>query len=136
GAEDLLEYHLSLDETARNEWTEKQKLTEDPCCTRLGRALRKSSIDELPQLFNVLTGDMSLVGPRPMMPTQQSLYPGRNYYKIRPGITGAWQVEKRNASSFSERAVYDDQYFGKVSLLADLSILFVTIGVVLRGTGR
>ncbi len=134
-AEALLTQHLDEDDAARAEWSVKQKLTSDPRITRFGRALRRTSIDELPQLINVLTGDMSLVGPRPMMPSQQSLYPGRAYYKLRPGITGPWQVSKRNETGFSERARYDDFYDETMSLSLDVRILFRTVIAVVRGTG-
>ena len=90
GAEAQLEAHLSADPAARAEWTLTQKLKKDPRITGIGRVLRKSSADELPQLWNVLRGDMSLVGPRPMMPDQAQLYPGTAYYALRPGITGSW----------------------------------------------
>lgn len=135
GAEGLLVEHLDCNAAARTEWDAKQKLTNDPRITRLGHALRRTSIDELPQLLNVLAGDMSLVGPRPMMPSQQSLYPGRAYYKLRPGITGPWQVSQRNESEFSERAQYDDAYNASMSFGQDLRILMKTVFAVIRGTG-
>jgi lipopolysaccharide/colanic/teichoic acid biosynthesis glycosyltransferase len=81
--------------------TPTQKLRDDPRITTVGRVLRKTSLDELPQLFNVLTGDMSLVGPRPIMVNQKSLYTGRRYYDMRPGLTGLWQVSERNECSFA-----------------------------------
>ena len=93
-------------------------------------------MDELPQLWNVLRGDMSLVGPRPMMDGQQDLYPGIAYYTMRPGITGFWQVSKRNDSTFAERADFDDRYDREVSLATDLRLLAATVGVVLRATGH
>ena len=80
-------------------------------------------------------GDMSLIGPRPMMPEQQSLYPGRAYYKLRPGMTGSWQVSKRNESEFAGRAAYDDAYHAELSLWTDIKILVRTASVVVRGTG-
>ncbi|NNE89987.1 MAG: sugar transferase [Silicimonas sp.] len=134
-AEAQLARYLELNPEAKKEWETKQKLSYDPRCTTVGRLLRRSSIDELPQIFNVLVGDMSLVGPRPMMPCQQALYPGQAYYNMRPGMTGAWQVTSRNTSDFSDRAAYDDQYYARVSLVEDLRILAHTVGVVLRGTG-
>ncbi|QMU58489.1 MAG: sugar transferase [Boseongicola sp.] len=134
-AEMLLEDHLEQNPTDRAEWDSKQKLASDPRCTRMGRIIRRISLDELPQLLNVLTGDMSLVGPRPMMPSQQSLYPGRSYYNLRPGLTGSWQVSKRNESEFSERAEYDDRYDMTLSIWTDIKILFQTVAVVVRGTG-
>ena len=136
GADARLEAHLKADPAARAEWTLTQKLKEDPRITRIGRFLRKSSADELPQLWNVLRGDMSLVGPRPMMPDQASLYPGTAYYALRPGITGSWQVSARNDSSFADRARFDTDYERRVSAATDLAILLATVRVVLRGTGH
>ncbi|MEP5199583.1 MAG: sugar transferase, partial [Paracoccaceae bacterium] len=120
---------------AKVEWETKQKLSFDPRCTAVGRLLRRTSIDELPQIFNVLSGDMSLVGPRPMMPCQQALYPGQAYYSMRPGMTGAWQITSRSTSDFADRAAYDDHYNSRLTLVEDLSILARTVGVVVRGTG-
>ena len=134
-AEAQLARYLESNPEAKQEWETKQKLSYDPRCTAVGRLLRRTSIDELPQIVNVLAGDMSLVGPRPMMPCQQALYPGQAYYNMRPGMTGAWQVTTRNTSDFSDRAAFDDQYYARVSLVEDLRILAQTIGVVLRGTG-
>lgn len=134
-AELLLEAHLSDSPDARREWNAKQKLSNDPRCTRFGRALRRTSLDELPQIFNVLFGDMSLIGPRPMLPCQQALYPGRSYYGLRPGMTGLWQVSKRNQTDFADRAYYDDAYDVTLSAWRDLGILAKTVRVVLRGTG-
>lgn len=135
GADEKLEEHLVLDPAAREEWDTTQKLKSDPRITRFGRILRKSSMDELPQLWNVLIGDMSLVGPRPMMPSQQNLYPGQAYYRLRPGITGPWQVSKRNESSFADRAHFDQDYDRNLSLSTDLGLLIKTVRVVLRATG-
>ena len=103
--------------------------------TKVGRLIRKTSLDELPQLWNVLTGDMSLVGPRPMMPAQAPLYPGQAYYRLRPGLTGYWQISSRNESSFAERAGFDSRYAAELSLRTDVRVLFSTVRVVLRGTG-
>lgn len=134
-AEAMLEQYLNQNDEARQEWETKQKLNFDPRITTVGKALRRSSIDELPQLWNVLCGDMSLVGPRPMMPSQQALYPGHGYYRLRPGLTGSWQVTERSTSSFADRAKYDDAYDADVSFALDATIVAKTIGVVLRGTG-
>ncbi len=130
-----LEDYLADNPAARKEWDETQKLKNDPRITVLGRVLRKTSLDELPQLFNVLKGDMSLVGPRPMMPDQQGLYPGTAYYTLRPGITGLWQISDRNESSFASRADFDATYSEHLSFKTDLNVLCATAGVVLRGTG-
>lgn len=135
GADDLLEAHLAADPAARAEWASTQKLKADPRITRIGRPIRKVSLDELPQVWNVLKGDMSLVGPRPMMPGQAPLYPGRAYYRLRPGLTGFWQISDRNETSFASRAAYDTQYARRLSLPTDIFVLCVTVWVVLRGTG-
>nr|WP_249200588.1 sugar transferase [Thetidibacter halocola] len=134
-ADALLEAHLSENPTARAEWAVNQKLRNDPRITPVGRIIRKTSLDELPQLWNVLRGDMSLVGPRPMMVNQQDLYPGTAYYALRPGITGLWQTSVRNDSSFAERAGFDTEYLRQLSFGTDVAILLRTARVVLRGTG-
>lgn len=126
---------LATDPEARAEWDQNQKLRNDPRITRFGRFLRKSSLDELPQLWNVLRGDMSLVGPRPMMISQQLMYPGTAYYALRPGITGFWQTAGRNRTTFEARAEYDAAYEAELSLGTDVRILARTVGVVLKGTG-
>lgn len=135
GADQKLEAHLAANPAARQEWDRTQKLKCDPRITRVGSFIRKCSLDELPQLWNVLIGDMSLVGPRPMMPSQRDMYPGQAYYRLRPGITGTWQVSKRNESSFAERAQFDQDYEQSVSLATDLGLLVKTVRVVMRGTG-
>ncbi len=134
-AETALAVHLATHPAARAEWACTQKLKHDPRVTRVGRFLRRSSLDELPQLWNVLKGDMSLVGPRPMLPSQQDMYPGKAYYTLRPGITGYWQISERNKSSFSARASFDTAYERDLSLGTDMSVLLRTVLVVLRGTG-
>lgn len=134
-ADAYLERYLASDAEARAEWNATQKLKNDPRITRLGRIMRKTSLDELPQLFNVLIGDMSLVGPRPIMLSQKALYPGRSYYEIRPGLTGLWQVSDRNECSFVERVRFDDAYHHAMSFWIDAKIIVRTIGVVMRGTG-
>jgi lipopolysaccharide/colanic/teichoic acid biosynthesis glycosyltransferase len=131
----LLEQHLRDNPAARVEWDSTQKLKNDPRITRMGRFLRKTSMDELPQLWNVIAGDMSLVGPRPMMPDQQHLYPGIAYYSLRPGLTGPWQVTARNESEFCKRSEYDQAYDKELSLGTDILLLIRTLGVVMKGTG-
>lgn len=131
----LLEQHLRDNPAARVEWDSTQKLKNDPRITRMGRFLRKTSLDELPQLWNVIAGDMSLVGPRPMMPDQQHLYPGIAYYSLRPGLTGPWQVTARNESEFCKRSEYDQAYDKELSLGTDILLLIRTLGVVMKGTG-
>lgn len=135
GADAELQSYLDGNPDMRAEWDSKQKLLNDPRITPVGHVLRKSSIDELPQLFNVLKGDMSLVGPRPMMVDQRAMYPGDDYYDLRPGITGFWQITDRNNASFAERAFHDGRYNARLSLLTDIKVLWATVRVVLRGTG-
>jgi exopolysaccharide production protein ExoY len=135
-ADKRLKDHLEQDQTARSEWDAFQKLRYDPRITPLGKFLRKSSMDELPQLWNVLVGDMSLVGPRPMMPEQKPLYPGHAYFLLRPGVTGLWQVSDRNNSTFAQRAEFDAVYERDLSLLTDVKLLVATVGVVFRCTGK
>ncbi len=134
-AETRLNEYLAANPDARAEWELNQKLRNDPRITRVGRFLRRTSLDELPQLWNVLRGDMAIVGPRPMTVEQGPLYPGTAYFRLRPGITGPWQVSDRHESSFAARANYDTNYAKSLSLREDLSILARTIGVVLRCTG-
>lgn len=134
-ADARMEDHLAANPEARKEWDQTQKLKKDPRITRIGAFLRRASLDELPQLWNVMTGDMSLVGPRPMMPVQQGLYPGLAYYALRPGITGAWQTAGRNKTTFEARAEFDAAYEASVTLAGDVKILAQTIGVVVKGTG-
>ncbi|MEM7489684.1 MAG: sugar transferase [Pseudomonadota bacterium] len=135
-AEARLAAHLAADPAARAEWDRDQKLRDDPRVTRFGAVLRRTSLDELPQLWNVLMGDMSLVGPRPMMPCQRGLYPGRAYWRLRPGLTGPWQVSGRGETSFAARADFDQAYDAACSLAHDLRLIAATLGVVLRATGR
>jgi exopolysaccharide production protein ExoY len=135
-AEQALEKHLSSDLEAAKEWAVYQKLKKDPRITRVGRLIRKTSLDELPQLWNVLRGDMSIVGPRPMMVDQVVLYPGTAYYALRPGVTGSWQVSERNNSTFEDRARFDSDYLRELSLWTDTKILFKTIPAVLKSTGH
>ena len=127
--------YLATNPQAKAEWESTQKLKKDPRITPIGRLLRKTSMDELPQLWNVLRGEMSLVGPRPMMVSQRGLYPGTSYFALRPGITGLWQISDRNNCAFSDRASFDSVYDRSVSLALDISILFRTILAVTRGTG-
>lgn len=134
-ADAQLEAYLAANPAARAEWNATQKLKNDPRITRIGNILRKTSLDELPQLFNVLAGSMSLVGPRPMMVKQKPLYDGQAYFQLAPGITGLWQTSDRNNCDFVDRIKYDETYGRTVSLATDLRILFKTVGVVLRGTG-
>lgn len=134
-ADALLAEYLAKHPEARAEWEATQKLKLDPRVTRIGRLIRKCSMDELPQLWNVVTGSMSLVGPRPMMPSQEQYYSGLGYYRQRPGITGLWQISDRNEGEFVGRVRYDDIYDRTVSFQTDIRVLLRTVLVVLRGTG-
>jgi lipopolysaccharide/colanic/teichoic acid biosynthesis glycosyltransferase len=134
-ADARMETYLAADPELRREWNETQKLKRDPRITGFGRVLRKCSLDELPQLWNVLKGDMSLVGPRPMMVSQQALYPSVVYYRMRPGITGYWQTSARNDTTFADRAKFDAEYDRDLSLATDLRLLARTVRTVVRGTG-
>lgn len=136
-ADALLAQHLRENEAARSQWATHQKLARDPRITRLGAVLRKYSIDELPQFWNVLKGDMSLVGPRPCMFAQKELYGSYwpYYCAVRPGITGLWQVSGRSEVSFRRRAAMDANYVSTLSLQQDFAILLRTIAVVVGAQG-
>jgi lipopolysaccharide/colanic/teichoic acid biosynthesis glycosyltransferase len=134
-ADERMEDYLAAHPEARLEWDLTQKLKDDPRITRIGKVLRQTSLDELPQLWNVLLGEMSLVGPRPIMLSQQSIYPGVAYYLLRPGCTGFWQTAGRNRTTFEARADYDTAYERNLSLMTDLKILVGTVGVMMKGTG-
>lgn len=134
-AEKHLEAYLNANPDARAEWDATQKLKKDPRVTLVGRILRKTSLDELPQLWNVLTGEMSVVGPRPMMVNQKDAYLGKAYYRLQPGITGLWQVSDRNEGEFVGRVRYDDIYDRVCSLKTDTWVLMRTVIVVIRCTG-
>jgi lipopolysaccharide/colanic/teichoic acid biosynthesis glycosyltransferase len=118
-------------------WNRDQKLLNDPRCTPLGVFLRRSSLDELPQLWNVLRGEMSLVGPRPILPEQRGQYGSffNRYASLRPGLTGLWQVMGRNQISFAGRVFLDQVYISRRSLVLDAYILLRTVWVVLCGRG-
>ncbi len=126
---------LASDENARREWQADYKLRADPRITRLGRFLRKTSLDEAPQLINVLRGEMSLVGPRPIVDAEIPRY-GRRfvaYCAQRPGITGLWQVSGRNDVSYRRRVALDTAYSARKSIILDMRILLATVpAVVLR----
>lgn len=134
-ADARMEACLAANPDMRREWNETQKLKCDPRITRFGRIIRKCSLDELPQLWNVLKGDMSLVGPRPMMLSQQALYPSTVYFRMRPGITGYWQTSARNDTSFAARAEFDAAYDRDLSFSTDLKLLGRTVKTVMHGTG-
>lgn len=133
----VLQEHLDANPDAAKEWNANYKLKNDPRITRLGRFLRKSSLDELPQLFNVITGEMSLVGPRPIVEEEAARYGSRyeHYLEARPGLTGLWQISGRNDTTYDQRVRLDSRYVRDASLSLDLLIIVRTVGVVLRRTG-
>jgi exopolysaccharide production protein ExoY len=136
-AETALEEHLARNPKAREEWARSQKLADDPRITRIGAFLRKTSLDELPQLYNVLVGDMSLVGPRPILQVETARYHEhlQSYLSVRPGLTGLWQISGRSDCSYSERVALDVRYVREWRLLLDLLILARTIPAVWNQRG-
>jgi len=136
-AERMLSELLAKDPAARAEWQREQKLLRDPRVTPIGNFLRRTSLDELPQLFNVLRGEMSLVGPRPITVGELTRY-GRvrwHYLSVRPGMTGLWQVSGRNNTSYDERVALDRRYVEERSVWMNLSILLKTVKVVVARDG-
>ncbi|HWI38433.1 MAG TPA: sugar transferase [Burkholderiales bacterium] len=136
-AERVLRDLLDRDPALREEWRRTFKLQKDPRITAVGRWLRRSSLDELPQLLNVLRGDMALVGPRPITLTELRLYgPARwQYLSVLPGMTGLWQVSGRNRVSYERRVQLDDEYVQNRSIWLDLQILVRTVLVVITRDG-
>lgn len=133
-----LEALLANDPAARAEWEATRKLKNDPRITRIGRFLRSTSLDELPQLINVLRGEMSLVGPRPVQEAEIDRYYGASaahYMAVRPGITGLWQVSGRSETSYESRVALDVAYVSRPSMIADLTILLRTPVAVLSRRG-
>lgn len=137
-ADQRLASHLHDNADAMGEWAATFKLIQDPRITRFGRFLRSSSLDELPQVWNVLRGDMSFVGPRPVPAAELRMY-GRaqaSYLALRPGITGLWQVRGRNDVSYQTRVAMDVLYRRNASIWLDIKIIILTFAVVLRRTGK
>ncbi|MGI3167292.1 sugar transferase [Pseudooceanicola sp. 200-1SW] len=137
-SEQILTDLCARDPKIAAEWKTYQKLKVDPRITPLGRFIRATSLDELPQIWNVLAGDMSFIGPRPFMSSQEVMYRqagGVAYYHMRPGITGLWQVMGRGETSFVERVDYDTRYWQDLSFRSDLKILYKTVQVVFKATG-
>lgn len=128
---------LAEDPKLRDEWERTQKLAIDPRITPLGHFLRKSSIDELPQLFNILRGDMSLVGPRPIVQNEIEKYGKffQDYVSVQPGLTGLWQVKGRSETSYPERVALDVEYARNLSFWGDIKIMLATIPAVLFSKG-
>lgn len=136
-ADAALQAHLEADPQAAREWAETRKLKRDPRITRLGQFLRKSSLDELPQLINIVRGEMSIVGPRPVVADELDYYgPDRRHYlAARPGLTGLWQISGRNDVSYESRVRLDVSYVQNWSLRSDIAIVGRTIPAVLRVRG-
>jgi Undecaprenyl-phosphate galactose phosphotransferase WbaP len=136
-AESVLRGLLRAHPELRDEWTENHKLRNDPRITPIGRFLRATSLDELPQLWNVLIGDMSLVGPRPIVRAELLRYgrSGATYLSVRPGLTGLWQVMGRSDTTYRRRVAMDKYYVSHQKLLMDVYILILTAGVVFKRVG-
>lgn len=137
-ADARLATHLANTPAAAREWALTQKLTDDPRVTRLGHLLRRTSLDELPQIWNVLRGDMSLVGPRPVTEAELDRYGSDRqvYLKLRPGVTGLWQVTGRSNGCYDERLNLDREYAAGLGLGLDMGLILRTSLVLLRPTGR
>lgn len=136
-SQEILKDLLEKDPAARKEYEETFKLKNDPRITKVGAFLRKSSLDEIPQLFNVLCGEMSLVGPRPVVDAERSYYADQfsHYTSVKPGITGLWQISGRSDTSYPLRVQLDTTYVKEWSLMNDIVIIFKTIHVVLTRKG-
>jgi Undecaprenyl-phosphate galactose phosphotransferase WbaP len=135
--EDVLRRHLNDNPAAALEWELRHKLKDDPRITRVGRWLRRTSLDELPQLWNVLRGEMSIVGPRPIVEAEIPKYgPAfRLYSHVAPGLTGLWQVSGRSDTSYARRVELDTEYIRRWTATLDLKVLLRTVKVVLVGKG-
>jgi exopolysaccharide production protein ExoY len=137
GADKVLARHLDECAEARGEWARDFKLRNDPRITRLGNIARKFSLDELPQLLNIIAGHMSVVGPRPIVRDEIERY-GRffpNYCAVRPGLTGLWQISGRNDTSYAERVALDCRYVATKSFVGDVVIALKTVPAVLNAKG-
>uniref|UniRef100_UPI00310197DD sugar transferase n=1 Tax=Neorhizobium sp. EC2-8 TaxID=3129230 RepID=UPI00310197DD len=136
-AEEALLRHLAANPSERAEWAATRKLKNDPRITPLGALLRKSSVDEIPQLINVVLGHMSIVGPRPIVSSEAEFY-GRyflDYIRVRPGLTGLWQISGRNDISYNARVELDMRYVREQSTWGDIVIMAKTVPAVLRAHG-
>ena len=136
-AKEQLAKLLERDPRARAEWKATQKLENDPRITKLGNFLRKSSLDELPQLLNIIKGDMSIVGPRPIVRGEIEKYGAyfEHYVSVRPGLTGLWQVSGRSETTYEERVALDVTYVNERSYISDLKIIAMTVPAVLMSDG-
>ncbi len=135
--DEVLQKHLAENPEARKEWEADFKLRNDPRVTKIGAFLRKTSLDELPQFWNVLCGEMSLVGPRPVVEAESTYYgeAWQDYLSVKPGVTGLWQVSGRNDTGYAQRVALDQKYIREWSLWQDISIMFKTVAVVMRRDG-
>ena len=137
-SQEMLQKYLVKNPAAREEWERDFKLKDDPRVTPIGKFLRSTSLDELPQIFNVLGGEMSWVGPRPVIQEELDKYYGETaklYCTVKPGITGLWQVSGRSDIGYDERVALDATYIKYRSMWGDIVILWKTIGVVLMKKG-
>jgi Undecaprenyl-phosphate galactose phosphotransferase WbaP len=136
-ADDVLKRYLAAHPELADEWAQKHKLASDPRITSIGKFLRRTSLDELPQLWNVITGEMSLVGPRPIVEAERARYAEALdlYLKVRPGITGLWQVSGRSNTTYEERVGFDEYYVRNWSVWLDLHVLGRTVKTVIRAEG-
>ena len=137
GADKILEQYLKDNPEAKKEFDANQKLRNDPRITKLGNFLRKASIDEIPQFINVLVGQMSLIGPRPIVDREVKLF-GESMpivEQVKPGITGYWAVNGRSDTTYEERVAMERYYVEHYSLWLDLKIFFKTIGTIFEGKG-
>jgi len=136
-ADQVLTRHLADNPRCREEWIATRKLRNDPRVTPFGAIMRKSSVDEIPQLLNIILGNMSLVGPRPIAAGEAELYGVHyaDYIKVRPGLTGLWQVSGRNETTYGERVQLDVRYVRERTILGDIAILIRTIPAVLHSRG-
>ena len=136
-ADTILEEYLNTHEDEKKEWQKNFKLKNDPRVTKIGKIIRKTSIDQLPQLWNVLIGDMSLVGPRPLLPNEVERYSGyiEDYKLVLPGLTGVWQVSGRSDTTFEERVIMDSWYIHNWSVWIDIVYLLKTVLVVVKSKG-
>jgi exopolysaccharide production protein ExoY len=135
--DEVIARYLETNPDAHAEWTTTRKLKSDPRVTPMGSVLRASSVDEIPQLFNILRGEMSLVGPRPIVPSEAEMYGAHisDYMKVRPGLTGLWQVSGRSDTSYAQRVQLDVKYVAEHNLMNDLVIMVKTVPAVLRAHG-
>lgn len=137
GADEILETYLKENEEARKEYKKYKKLKNDPRITKIGKFLRKTSLDEFPQFINVLKGDMSLVGPRPYLPREKEEINGFFKYitSCKPGITGLWQTRGRSNTTFTDRLSMDMEYYYNHSLKQDIKLIYKTIRNVVKKEG-